>query len=204
MARMPWSLKRFQATRGLHFITFSCYRRRPRLRDSRICSLFEAALEQVRLRFDFLVLGYIIMPEHVHLLVSEPVRAPLAIALQVLKQTVSRKAREQGFHTEETRFWQVRYYDFNVATQKKLIEKLRYLHRNPVTRGLVDRPEDWHWSSFRHYSRANRARWKSSRSGQKRGAGMPSPRLRVPHPERSEAWGRCNSSVRVNLTDTVP
>ena len=47
--------------------------------------------------------------------------------------------------------WQARYYDFNVFTAAKQVEKLRYIHRNPVSRGLVDRPEDWEWSSFRHY-----------------------------------------------------
>ncbi len=49
-------------------------------------------------------------------------------------------------------FWQRRFYDFNVHTRRKSIEKLRYMHRNPVARGLVARPEDWHWSSFRHYA----------------------------------------------------
>jgi len=49
-------------------------------------------------------------------------------------------------------FWQERYYDFNVWSEKKLVEKLRYLHRNPVERGLVSRPEEWAWSSFRHYA----------------------------------------------------
>ena len=48
-------------------------------------------------------------------------------------------------------FWQARFYDFNVWTEKKRIEKLRYIHRNPVTRGLVDSPEKWKWSSFRSY-----------------------------------------------------
>jgi len=49
-------------------------------------------------------------------------------------------------------FWQARYYDFNVWSEHKFVEKLRYIHRNPVTRGLVARPEDWVWSSFRHYA----------------------------------------------------
>jgi len=49
-------------------------------------------------------------------------------------------------------FWQARYYDFNVFTARKHVEKLRYMHRNPVKRGLVERPEDWQWSSFRHYA----------------------------------------------------
>jgi putative transposase len=50
------------------------------------------------------------------------------------------------------RFWQVRYYDFPVWSEAKRIEKLRYIHRNPVKRGLVEGPEDWRWSSFVHYA----------------------------------------------------
>jgi putative transposase len=52
----------------------------------------------------------------------------------------------------ERPFWQARYYDFNVYSARKHIEKLRYMHRNPVKRGLVENPEDWPWSSFRHYT----------------------------------------------------
>ena len=47
-------------------------------------------------------------------------------------------------------FWQARYYDFNVWSTRKRIEKLRYMHRNPVKRGLVEKPENWPWSSFVH------------------------------------------------------
>jgi len=70
-----------------------------------------------------------------------------AIALQMLKQTASQQLRLGSTHP----FWQPRYYDFNVWSERKRVEKLRYLHRNPVTRGLVAAPEDWAWSSFRHY-----------------------------------------------------
>ena len=87
------------------------------------------------------------MPEHVHMLVSEPVYFYLAHALQSLKQGV---ARSLALRAAES-FWQERYYDFNVWNEKKFVEKLRYIHRNPVTRGLVASPEDWEWSSFRHY-----------------------------------------------------
>ena len=48
-------------------------------------------------------------------------------------------------------FWQARFYDFNVWSEKKRVEKLRYIHRNSVTRGLVDSPEKWKWSRFRSY-----------------------------------------------------
>jgi putative transposase len=52
--------------------------------------------------------------------------------------------------------WQRRFYDFVVFTEKKRVEKLRYMHRNPVQRGLVLKPEDWLWSSFRHYAYGER------------------------------------------------
>ena len=106
--------------------------------------LFEDALERVRLRFLFAVAGYVVMPEHVHLLVNEPRRALLSRAIQALKLSVSMRSRQRPF-------WQAHYYDFNVSSHKKFVEKLRYIHRNPVRRGLVAKPEDWKWSSFRHY-----------------------------------------------------
>ena len=144
---MPWGLKRYQQARCLHFITFSCYRRQPLLGTPAARVRFEAELERVRRSYGLYIAGYVVMPEHVHLLVSEPERAPLSLAIQMLKQTVSRRLRRPGMR----RFWLVRYYDFLVHSEKKRIEKLRYMHRNPVKRGLVDRPEDWAWSSFRHY-----------------------------------------------------
>ena len=143
---MPWSLKRFQESRQLHFITFSCYRRQPRLKTPRACRVFLRQLEIARRRFGMCVYGYVLMPEHVHLLVNEPESGSLSTVIQSLKQTVARLSGFEGRH-----FWQRRYYDFNVWSERKRIEKLRYMHRNPVSRGLVERPEDWPWSSFRHY-----------------------------------------------------
>ena len=78
---------------------------------------------------------------------SEPDRGTVATAIKAIKQSVARKLVSRGGH-----FWQERYYDFNVRTPKKKIEKLRYIHRNPVKRGLVEKPEDWPWSSFRNYA----------------------------------------------------
>jgi putative transposase len=104
------------------------------------------------------------MPDHVHLLVSEPDRRILADALKSLKQSVSRRLIDHpdcggpfkpefglsGVKAEH--FWQKRYYDFNVRDHEQFVEKLRYIHRNPVKAGLCARPEDWPWSNFRHYA----------------------------------------------------
>ena len=135
---------RYQQTGEFHFLTFSCYRRRPYLSPVAAMELFEDALERVRRRYLFAVAGYVVMPEHVHLLVSEPRRALLSRALQALKLSVSMRGRERPF-------WQAHYFDFNISTHEKFVEKLRYIHRNPVVRGLVGKPEDWTWSSYRHY-----------------------------------------------------
>ena len=86
------------------------------------------------------------MPEHVHLLLSEPRNRTLASTLNVLKAETSKLLKR---HREQ--FWRTRYQDFNVFTHAKFVEKLRYMHRNPVKRELVEQPEDWPWSSYRHW-----------------------------------------------------
>jgi putative transposase len=80
-------------------------------------------------------------------LLNEPELGLLADALKSLKQGVSRRLIANAEH-----FWQKRYYDFNIRNYPQFVEKMKYIHRNPVKRGLCQRPEDWEWSSFRHYA----------------------------------------------------
>ena len=102
----------------------------------------------MRRSYGFVVAGYVLMPKHVHLLVGEPLVSSLSVALQVLKQNISRQLKQQG----DARFWQRRYYDFNVHSEFKRLQKLSYMHRNPERRVLVTKPEDWPWSSYVHYA----------------------------------------------------
>jgi putative transposase len=145
---MPKGLVRYQKCGVFHFLTFSCYRRLPLLGSGAGYRVFEDQLETVRQRYGLAIAGYVLMPEHVHLLVAEPRIATLSVALMVLKQETSKKLKP----AETAQFWQRRYYDFNVWTDAKRVEKLRYIHRNPVHRGLVKKAEEWQWSSFRHYA----------------------------------------------------
>ncbi len=143
---MPLGLKRYQQESDDHFITFGCYNREPYFTTPSSRDTFLDSLEQTRRRYNLEILGYVVMPEHVHLLLSEPPdhEFPLSKALQSLKLSVSKRLTQRPF-------WQTRYHDFNVFTHNKRIEKLKYIHRNPVTRGLVEKPEDWRWSTYRHY-----------------------------------------------------
>jgi putative transposase len=146
-ATMPGGLKRYQEALCLHFVTFGCHARAPRLASRHARDLFEKTFEDTRQWYGFYIAGYVVMPDHVHLLLTEPERTKLFIALQMLKQNVARRLRGP----EGGPLWQPRYYDFNVWSYAKQTEKLRYIHRNPVGRGLVQSPEEWAWSSFRHY-----------------------------------------------------
>ena len=127
---------------------FQLLHRGPLLATPEARGAFEQTLERVRQWYGLYVAGYVVMPEHVHLLISEPERASLAVAIQMLKQIVSYQLHKLAAGGP---FWQARYYDFNVWSERKRVEKLRYMHRNPVKRGLVESPEQWAWSSFRHY-----------------------------------------------------
>jgi putative transposase len=144
---MPWGLTRFHHSGQSHFVTFCCYHRRRLFTTDATRQIFESALERVRRSFRLQVYGYVVMPEHVHLLLSEPQTDTLADALKSLKQGVSRRLIGDADH-----FWQKRYYDFNIRNYSQFVEKLPYIHRNPVKAGLCERLEDWEWSSFRHYA----------------------------------------------------
>jgi putative transposase len=164
---MPRNLKRYYGRGDLHFVTFSCYRRLPLLRTMRARNLFVRALGAIRERYKFLLVGYVVMPGHVHLLIGEPPKTTPSVMLKALKQRVSRDLRRKKHNVGGgqlllpflnegpglPRLWQPRFYDFNVYSGYKVREKLEYMHANPVKRGLVKNPSAWIWSSYLFYEK---------------------------------------------------
>jgi putative transposase len=144
---MPLGLERRHNLGHLHFITFSCHHRLPYLDTPKTQEILEQVIERTRRSHDFLLYAYVLMPEHIHLLLSEPKEHSLSSTIRVIKGESSKLLKGKRNH-----FWQPRYYDFNVFTTRKFKEKIQYIHRNPVTRGLVLKPEDYRSSSFNHYA----------------------------------------------------
>jgi putative transposase len=144
---MPYGLKRFQKAEALHFITFSCFHRLPFLTEPEPKDIVEAVLEEVRARHQARVYAYVLMPEHFHLLINEPPSILVAQFLKALKQVTSRRLRG-----DRAQFWQARYFDSNIRGEEARSDVIRYIHRNPVKRGLVASPEQYRWSSFSHYA----------------------------------------------------
>ena len=158
---MPAGLKRYSGHDYLHFLTCSCYHRQPWLASPRQRDLFLQVFEEVRQSYQFVVVGYVVMPDHIHLLISEPDHGTPSTIMQVVKQRFARSVRNRKrrnprqatFWPEPAQHvWQKRFYDFHVWSERKRVEKLRYMHRNPVKAGLVQEPEQWLWSSYRSYA----------------------------------------------------
>ena len=173
---MPTHLRRYDQAGDSHFWTIFCRRRLTFFHDDALKRIVADGLRVLQKRFGVCLIGYVIMPEHVHVIVYPHPRGhddpiPVSKLLYALKKHVGFHGKQRlrkvwrvqgglwsqplnawatGSKGEQT-IWNVRGYDFNVRTHKALLQKLDYCHKNPLTRALVDRAEDWPWSSYRYY-----------------------------------------------------
>ncbi len=155
---------RFNDPGHAHALTFSCNGRLPLLSRDRTRVWLINALEAARLKYRFAILAYVIMPEHVHLLVyPREEQYDVSAFLKAVKQAVARKAKHflaieapewlqrLSVRTPEGkvfRFWQQGPgFDSNITSMETLRRQIEYIHYNPVRRGLVDVPGAWLWSS---------------------------------------------------------
>ena len=158
-------MKRYEEPNHLRFLTFSCYKQLPLFEDESAKELFVDTLVAQRERCGFHLIAWVVMPEHVHLLIWPKLpEYPVSKILWGLKRDVARRAiefmRDDGSPLfEQTQnqlgqhqFWQRGGgYDRNIFSEDETREKIEYINLNPVRRGLVDRAEDWVWSSARWY-----------------------------------------------------
>ncbi len=173
---MPTHLRRHDEPGDSHFWTISCLRRLAFFHDDGMKLVVVEGLRVLQQRYGACLIGYVIMPEHLHLLIYPHARGddqpiPISTLLHAFKKHVGFHGKQRlrdvwrargqlwskplntwarGDKREQS-IWTVRGYDFNVRSDEKLREKLDYCHKNPLTRGLVERAEDWPWSSYRFY-----------------------------------------------------
>ena len=143
-----------------HFVTFSVADRRKLLDHEHAKRIVLGVLDAVRQEMSARCIGFVIMPDHVHAIVWFPEIGQLSRFMHewkrrssiLLRRWYREDASQYGQHiASEQRFWQPKYYAFEIHEHEKLEEKLTYMHLNPVRRGLVDRSSDWKWSSARWY-----------------------------------------------------
>lgn len=163
------TLKRYEGLGDIRYLTCSCYRRLPLFQNVKIKDAFAAYLGKSRDRLAFKLCAWVLMPEHFHLVLRPTPEHEMFQVLRGIKAGFARLMiacwRELDApilkritdSSGRVRFWQTGGgYDRNVYTEDELIEKIAYIHQNPVRRGLVERPGDWRWSSAGHYEQDDR------------------------------------------------
>ena len=150
---MP-KLKNFDNYHNVRFITFSCYRRQPYLNLPKAKEILIRQIEMARNRHSFKLLGYVLMPEHVHLVIYPLPDTRVGYLMGAIKSHMAKRyfiSADVNSGNYPNVFWQKRCYDHNCRTLSAVKEKINYSHNNPVKRGLVKPPGDWRWSSYNWY-----------------------------------------------------
>jgi putative transposase len=151
--------KIYNRERCVYFVTFSCYKRRRLLDDDAAKSIVLGTLNAQLRRLAGKCVGFVLMRNHVHALVWVPDPTHISDFMKQWKRTSSLRiahllatvlTRYSG-QFDESPVWQGKYYGFNVYSENKLLEKLTYMHQNPVRAGLIKQASEWRWSSARFY-----------------------------------------------------
>jgi putative transposase len=165
--------KHYYGLNHLHYLTRSTYRRARLFDSERFKHQFVGTLDVLRSELHFKIIGYVLMPEHLHLLIWPSADPNPSEILQKLEdrtaQFILKNLKDNAsypwcgkmlsrvelpptvHHHAHFRVWQRGGYDLNIWSPRKRQEKLNYMHANPVTRKLVEKPGDWAWSSWRFY-----------------------------------------------------
>jgi len=168
---------KFDDSSYAHFITTKTYNNCPYFKDEESCRILVEELEFYSKKYAFVLTGYVIMPNHLPLLVwwdkEEKPRLSVSHIMRGIKGATARRIidliRRKGLeqmlqsthrrpdsksHRQNLRFrlWQRGFYDFNIYSEAKLLERLDYMHSNPVKAGLVSSPDGYEWSTWKLYS----------------------------------------------------
>ncbi len=156
---MPTGFVRHHHSGHFRFITCSCFRHKPLLGTPELRDLFHQILLQTTARYEAQLEPWVLMPNHIHLILTEPKQGTIATVLQVLKQRYAvamkkmdpdlyRRIEHETAHPPPMPVWETRYYDFNLIDPETYDEKVHYIHQNPVRAGLSATAADYQWSSY--------------------------------------------------------
>jgi putative transposase len=152
-------LRHFDGTGTARFVTITCFRREQYLTATAAKNILLQGLAYLRNQRQIKILGWVLMPEHVHLVLLPHDDVKLGYEIGQMKGWTAREILSQVRHDDRVvrrsdghaAVWERRCYDHNCRTPDNTREKIIYCHNNPVTRGLVSDPSQWRWSSYNWY-----------------------------------------------------
>ncbi|GAB4317831.1 MAG: hypothetical protein Kow0074_06670 [Candidatus Zixiibacteriota bacterium] len=147
-------LRHWDAMGTARFVTFSCFYRKPYLNQPGAKRLLTDEIDRARTKHNFKLIGYVLMPEHVHMVLFPPDDMKLGLVVREIKSRMAKRYfATWGMAPDGAKrvFWQRRCYDHNCRSIEIVREKVRYCHQNPVKRGLVESADQWAWSSYNWY-----------------------------------------------------
>jgi len=134
----------------LHLIACSCYRKTPKLAEEKHRDVFVRLMEELRVKFRFAIVGYVVMPDHFRLLLREPEIDTAANAVETLQTRYRRRYNNSARSDEQV--WESRHSDMHIFGPEAVAASLASMHAEPVKAGLALNPEEWAWSSARAYA----------------------------------------------------
>jgi putative transposase len=145
---------------GCHFVTFSTYQRRRFLDPERTRSIVVEVLQSCLQNHGASCQAFVVMPDHVHAIITTATDASISTFMLAWKKTSSYRIKQfyrqelENYHSlcpEGCPIWQAKFYDFNLESEKKYLEKIEYIHNNPAVAGIAPTFVEWKWSSARFY-----------------------------------------------------
>ena len=149
---MP-NIKRYYVENAAYFLTTVTKDRLEIFTDQKYCKILLVTIEYFKLILDYKLYGFCIMPEHLHLIIHPFGKHNISYIMQMIKGSFSRKINK--INNKEGNIWQRRFYDECILNNTELINKLEYMHNNPVKANLVTAPEEYYYSSYNHYVKTN-------------------------------------------------
>jgi putative transposase len=145
------NVKRYYIPNAIVFITQVVDRRTPVFRDAQYVELLRTILNNVKEIHPFVTLGYVFLYDHFHLLIRPTGASTFSDILHSLKPNFTKEYKKLIGVDGSMRFWQKSFWDHIIRDEVDFQRHLDYIHYNPVRHGLVEKPEDWLHSSFRHW-----------------------------------------------------
>jgi putative transposase len=147
---MPKSREAVYGKGHLHLASCTCFRKLPKLGEEKHRDVFVRLVEEVRVKFRFAVVGYVVMPDHFRLLMREPEIDTAAHAVETIEARYRRRYNSSARLDEQV--WESRWTDTHVVGAESIAASLARMHAEPVKAGLAASAEEWAWSSARAYA----------------------------------------------------